>query len=673
MANRSKNEASSSRRSSNRGESIVVDVGKRKGSCGYCKSGGCTSFTHGLWADSITVDDYQDLLDRGWRRSGAFLYKPEMERTCCPSYTIRLKSDDFVPSKEQLRVLRRMQRFLDGMLNVKKPHPLMDEQNTCKQSRGSSSEEVSSLVTKKSCSENSEEKNKEEQLMHYLSNQIDNVVCACAGSGEFPSNIQLPKASVKKVSLAKRKHIEGSESLLYTSSISFQIVAALRRSKSTEKDANELGLSGDAVDQNGQSSELSPNTVAEKLAHSLNQLGEDSGFLIRACNGHLNFYSVTGKPSLGEGSTTVDASRCSPKGSGGKCSFVENNLHLPQKRRRFEIHLKRSSFDPEEYALYRRYQIKVHNEKPDQVKESSYKSFLVDTPIIFVPPSGDSTVPPCGFGSFHQQYVMDGKLVAVGVVDILPRCLSSKYLFWDPDFAFLSLGKYSALKEIDWVKENQLHCPSLQYYYLGYYIHSCRKMRYKAAYHPSELLCPVRYQWVPFAIAKPLLDKKKYVVLSDFPSLQNGECSPNQVPENVIEQQHHDPNQENSSLILSDEDEDMAEAEFDAYDDDSEIETTDLTDDEITDGDVSNTMIDLDGLRFRFRDLQRNIDPEKKDFLELQLHRYKRVVGPKLLERMIYSLRSRTFPEIKVIAKRRHRRMLCLSSFWACFLDPHSK
>ena len=93
---------------------------------------------------------------------------------------------------------------------------------------------------------------------------------------------------------------------------------------------------------------------------------------------------------------------------------------------------------------------------------------------------------------------IDGRPVSVDVIDILPRCLSSKYLFWDPDLALLSLGKYSALQEIGWIKENQAHCPSLQYYYLGYYIHSCSKMRYKAAYRPSELLCPLRYQWVPF-------------------------------------------------------------------------------------------------------------------------------------------------------------------------------
>jgi arginyl-tRNA--protein-N-Asp/Glu arginylyltransferase len=52
-----------------------------------------------------------DLLDMGWRRSGSFLYKPEMERTCCPSYTIRLRAADFIHSKEQLRVSRRMQRY----------------------------------------------------------------------------------------------------------------------------------------------------------------------------------------------------------------------------------------------------------------------------------------------------------------------------------------------------------------------------------------------------------------------------------------------------------------------------------------------------------------------------------------------------------------------------------
>lgn len=38
------------------------------------------------------------------------------------------------------------------------------------------------------------------------------------------------------------------------------------------------------------------------------------------------------------------------------------------------------------------------------------------------------------------------KLIAVGVLDILPRCVSSVYFFYDPDYSFLSLGVYSALR-----------------------------------------------------------------------------------------------------------------------------------------------------------------------------------------------------------------------------------
>ncbi len=51
-----------------------------------------------------------------------------------------------------------------------------------------------------------------------------------------------------------------------------------------------------------------------------------------------------------------------------------------------------------------------------------------------------------GFGSFHQQYWLDGRLICVGVLDILPTCVSSVYLYYDPDFFFLSPGTYSALR-----------------------------------------------------------------------------------------------------------------------------------------------------------------------------------------------------------------------------------
>uniref|UniRef100_A0A8I5KQW8 Arginyltransferase 1 n=1 Tax=Homo sapiens TaxID=9606 RepID=A0A8I5KQW8_HUMAN len=55
--------------------------------CGYCKNES-GSRSNGMWAHSMTVQDYQDLIDRGWRRSGKYVYKPVMNQTCCPQYTI---------------------------------------------------------------------------------------------------------------------------------------------------------------------------------------------------------------------------------------------------------------------------------------------------------------------------------------------------------------------------------------------------------------------------------------------------------------------------------------------------------------------------------------------------------------------------------------------------------
>ncbi|GMI80867.1 arginine-tRNA protein transferase 1, DELAYED LEAF SENESCENCE 1 [Hibiscus trionum] len=625
-----KNEASSS---NSREESWVVDCGRRRSSCGYCKSSGRTSISHGLWAHSLTVNDYQDLLDRGWRRSGCFLYKPEMERTCCPSYTIRLQASDFVPSKEHRRVYRRMQRFIDGMLEVSKPMELADDENASTHTSSSVNHLVSSSGNESFSCGNKRE-NKAEEFMLHLSNQIDKVVHGYIESGDFPSGIQFQKATVKMVSHAKRKlAVEGSEDLLYTSNIAFQIAATLKRTRSAERDGSQSQMSRHSAEE----IDLCPKSIAKKLAFSLNQLANISSMSIRACNGHINFYSTAKSASLDRDVQIVAL----PEESGGgnqSSSAKKSSEHRQGQKRKLEIRLKRSNFDPEEYELYKRYQIKVHNDPPDHVTESSYKRFLVETPLFFFSPSADGMVPPCGFGSFHQQYMIDGKLVAVGVVDILPRCLSSKYLFWDPDYAFLSLGKYSALQEIDWVKENQTYCASLQYYYMGYYIHSCSKMRYKAAYYPSELLCPFRYQWVTFHLARPMLDKKKYAVLSDYASLQDGESSQSCNPESLMDLQHDGNGLEDSNDVFMGEDEQMIEIESDSSDDELEPETSGLGSGAIDDGDVTNVLVGLRGSRLRYKDLQRAFGPTERNYLETQLRSYQRVVGVELSERMVYSL-----------------------------------
>ncbi|KAK7305857.1 hypothetical protein VNO77_43769 [Canavalia gladiata] len=612
-------------------ESVVVDCGRRRTSCGYCRSPRHNSISHGMWAHSLTVYDYQDLLDRGWRRSGCFLYKPEMERTCCPSYTIRLKASDFVPSKEQLRVSRRMQRFIDGTLDVKRVDVLEDAY-TSKKSESFVHHNFARPMSEESLAAVNEEEDEVEKSLHYLSDQIDNVIHFLAEKGEVPSGIQLPKASVRKVSQGKKKLlVNGSEDLLYSSNIAFQIAASLKRAQSSVKVGNDSKASRVCEKEDGSS----PKIIAEKLVASLDPTAKNFGLSIRACNGHINFYAPSKQVSLSKSVQNAPVPKmCRMKhDTGGNCSIGPQ--HCQVKRKKLEIRLNRSSFDPEEFALYRRYQLKVHNDKPESVTENSYRRFLVDTPLFYVSPTGDSSVPPCGFGSFHQQYLIDGQLVAVGVIDILPTCLSSKYLFWDPDFAFLSLGKYSAVQEIGWVKQNQVYCHSLQYYYLGYYIHSCSKMRYKAAYRPSELLCPLRYEWVPFDIARALLDRRPYAVLSDSSIIQNGESSLPQVTDDVMERQFDDVGQEDVNDVPMLEDEEMVESELECSDDEPDLETTLSDEAEI---DVSKVLLGIKGSRVKYKDLRSVIGPKQRLEIESQLQRYMKVVGSVLSERMVYSL-----------------------------------
>ncbi|KAL7147850.1 hypothetical protein ABFS83_06G136600 [Erythranthe nasuta] len=537
----------------------------------------CALYYHALFVfrDPLLVRVFFDvaLIDRGWRRSGCYLYKPDMEKSCCPSYTIRLKASEFVPSKEQIRVSKRMQRFVDGTLDVKKTDKLTHELD--------SSGESCNIATESPVVDGGG-KDETNQFMHFLSEKINNSVQVSMKSEEFPSDIQLPKAFIKRVVPAKRNlQADNSEELIFSCNIAFQISATLRRFK---KDF-----------QHTESSALS---IAEILASHSKQTVEARGLSVRACNGHINFYSLTKQPDLIDPRGGI-ISKTAPTEI--ICGARESQRH------RFEIRLKQSSFDYEEYSLYKKYQLTVHNDTPDHVTESSYKRFLVDTPLIYIPPNdNNAAVPPCGFGSFHQQYLVDGKLIAVGVVDILPKCLSSKYLFWDPDFAFLSLGKFSALQEIKWVNETQLRCPSLQYYYLGYYIHTCNKMRYKAAYRPSELLCPFRYQWVPYDISKPLLDRKKYVILSDYATSQNGE-----------------------SLLLNVLGSRMENLRFSDNESDSEANGADL----------NNVLIGVRAdVRRRFKDLRHAFNPSRRKFLESQIQRYVRAVGTELSEKMVYSL-----------------------------------
>lgn len=129
-----------------------------------------------------------------------------------------------------------------------------------------------------------------------------------------------------------------------------------------------------------------------------------------------------------------------------------------------KVVLERSQYDDVTFALYCKYQVKIHGDKIQDLSKESFERFLVESPITFQA-CGFGVAP--GYGSFHQKYYIDGKLIAVSVLDILPNCMSAVYFFYDPEYSFLSLGTYSALREISFTTQLNIKSHDLHYYYLG--------------------------------------------------------------------------------------------------------------------------------------------------------------------------------------------------------------
>ncbi|KAI8079689.1 arginine-tRNA-protein transferase [Gilbertella persicaria] len=310
------------------GVSVVSITGDSQHNCGYCK-GKDTSISFGIWAHSMTCTDYQDLIDRGWRRSGKYLYKPDLEKSCCPQYTIRLDASRFNTTKSQKKIITKFNKYIKGTWD--------------------------------------------------------------------------PKRTDKDVPKGKQEQVSKPDNYVQ----------------------------------------------------------------IKSLRDYIHESEVT-----------------------------ENSKY------NFKVELEPSSFTQEKFELYAKYQKSIHHDKEEDISKSGFKRFLIDSPLK---PEKNM------FGSFHQKYILDGKLVALAVIDILPKCVSSVYFLYDPDYSFLSLGKYSAFREISLVQEYHDKMDSLQYYYMGFYIHTCPKMNYKGQYAPSDLLDPIDYTWHPIEDFRKEFEQQSFV------------------------------------------------------------------------------------------------------------------------------------------------------------------
>jgi arginine-tRNA-protein transferase len=80
-------------------------------------------------------------------------------------------------------------------------------------------------------------------------------------------------------------------------------------------------------------------------------------------------------------------------------------------------------------------------------------------------------------------YVIDGRLVGVGLVDVTIHGMSSVYFFHDPEWRASGPGTFSIIAELNYARSL-----GLDYLYLGYWVRECPSMSYKNRFYPHQIL-----------------------------------------------------------------------------------------------------------------------------------------------------------------------------------------
>ncbi|KAL3075338.1 hypothetical protein niasHS_014504 [Heterodera schachtii] len=421
-------------------------------------NGGGDSAVFGLWAHQLTVHHYQWLANRGWRRSGRFLYKPLMDRTCCPQYTIRLDVHKFRLSRTQKRVLRTMRDFLRTDQRPKERRWAVADDGETAQGKAP------------------QQKQRDGER----------------GGGQAQ----------------KRRRRRGS-------SETAQPTTAPQKQRETTAPANGGG-GGMETEQNEQtqgntSGEGEGTTKTKTLdSHGMERQPKKKEMRRRRAEERLRARGIDLEEFKRQRAARESARRRTVQ------SFLNGYdepswAHTLQLRLIGQPSLELDEDFDEEFELFKRYQMQVHRERASDLTPDAFRRFLASSPLFPSPPhegqQQQQARPPLPhLGSYHQQYRLDGRLIAVAVIDLLPHCLSAKYFFYDPEFAFLSLGTYSALREIAFTQQLAQHRPDLHFYYMGFYLFDCPKMRYKNRFRPSELLCDHCFNWVPVTECDRILE-----------------------------------------------------------------------------------------------------------------------------------------------------------------------
>jgi arginine-tRNA-protein transferase len=429
------------------------------GSCGYCKEDGKkkhTAYKWGFSSESITADLYEKLMFLGWRRCGTYFYKNDLSKSCCQLYSMRLDVDEFKISKSQKKVLKNFRKYLAGMELKNTADYVMEEENKF-------------------------EDNYEMEIRESLKNAL----AEYKTEGIYLSNIEF------KIFFNKNNKFGDYSTNLFI--VIFQLF------KNTDNTAE-------------------ANSFYNKIFSDFKALMNDRWEISLSQNtGHLNFkikseeykqfrqerIKFENKPQKNK-KIKKEEVKLKDNETEYKLEYFEELITKPliaveSLKHKYTIELEPNShYSEEKFEVYKKYQKIIHEDKESELNKNRFLNSWGSSSLVSKKEfKSDSKFYPKGYGTYDMIHRIDGKIVAVGILDILPTSVSSVYLYYDPDYGFLNFGVLTAIKEIEFLKHLRKNIDNnFKFYVMGFYCYTCQKMRYKGLYHPSEILCPVTHHFV---------------------------------------------------------------------------------------------------------------------------------------------------------------------------------
>lgn len=498
--------------------------------CGYCKHQSVQIKSRlkneiMMKIKSIPLDIYQNLIEKGWSKSGTLIYKRNYEKSCCKIYQPRVNINNFKISKEQKKVMKKFRKYLSGEYEQNKFNKLYNNIND------------NDVKEKEKPKEEDEIQNKiDAKLREYImSTNFLNILNKYL-KNEDDINLIYEKLIYTKIRKNNNKKFNYDYSCDLIFIIKHVLISLKKKNEINENSINTNNINDkEAYDENYEYK----NFINEIYNDINNFYKSDNNYEDISFNektGHINFKMKNKniitqeikkqeiKEHKKENKTNLNQINIQKEKEKYNFEYfkeivTEPEIYLPLKHiytieLTDKIELERTE---ERYLLYQKYQLAVHKET---TTVESYNNFIGVSPIINryinLPPDLNTKTRhpelyPKHYGMHNLIHRIDGKIIAVTVIDILPNYFESLYCYYDPDLSFLDLGVVTAIREIEYAKSVQeLINKNLTYYTMGEMSLSVKKLQYKSNYSPMEIMDPYTGIYVPLTedIKKLLSDNE---------------------------------------------------------------------------------------------------------------------------------------------------------------------